>query len=211
MDECRNTLHELLNSVIKVGQKIDPPAICRSLKICSQQSHCMAADSQPICGICRIVIQELAKLLEDRKVDKVINSVLKEICLSLLGSQAQEQCTEFFNGTFEEWLLLLANKIDSAGTCQFLELCEAKVAKRAFGFDINACDTCMEVVKKAKRVAESTKFVDDLRTLFDRVCKITLVYEQKCRDVLNHKLDVILKKLKETEPRTLCKEIGLCN
>ncbi|KAF8571772.1 hypothetical protein P879_05722 [Paragonimus westermani] len=205
VDECRNTLHGLFNSAIKAAEKIDPPTICRSLRLCSQQSHCMASDTQPTCEICRIVTQELARLLKDKGVEKVVNSMLKEMCPSLPDPQTQKQCTEFFNGTFEEWLLTLSSKIDSTGTCQFLELCEAKVAKRAFGFDISACDTCMDVVKKVKRVAESKKLVDDLRTLFDRVCKFAFVYEQKCRDALNHKLDVILKKLKETDPRTLCK------
>ncbi|KAA3671060.1 uncharacterized protein DEA37_0002047, partial [Paragonimus westermani] len=200
VDECRNTLHGLLISVIKAAEKIDPPAICRSLRLCSQQSHCMASDTQPTCEICRIVVQELAKLLEDKGVEKVVNSMLKEACPSLPDSQAQKQsvpihlnccdlfrfhslskCTEFFNGTFEEWLLTLASKIDLTGTCQFLELCETKVAMRAFGFDITACDTCMDVVKKAKRVAESKKLVDDLRTLFKRVCKFAFAYEQKVR------------------------------
>jgi saposin len=186
-------------------EKID---ICQKLGFCEKTNE--IPDNGISCTMCKKVVEEVERLLLNKKVESEIIEALSNLCKKF-PAPYDGLCTNFVQSYTVQILQLIEQGIEKIEICKKFGYCAAANAivdqSNAMG-----CTMCTTIVEQIEKAMVSTKVESEIVELVKKLCgKLPAPYSTLCDSLVQQYVPVIMQWLEQgLEHIEICKKLGFC-
>lgn len=122
--DCNHFVDEYADALISIlAEDVSPKEACTLLGLC-QISIIQIQDSVAECALCRAIISQIDKLLDNSKVDIEIEEIIQKVCKYLPADQ-QDKCNAMVEIYGPSIINMLRNHVASEKMCDKMALCSS--------------------------------------------------------------------------------------
>lgn len=255
-DTCKDIIDRFEPDIIKLLLKnIDPYTICKEIGLCSSSKlqalqpglmgilspmdtlpleGVKTGSSQPVgsegsCSICKMVLNAVDNLLEQKSSLADIKKALDAVCRDVMPGTIADECVKFVDTYSEVVINYIVLNLDAEAICKEIKLCSAQIRtpslvhvpllKNTKGVSKNlkigsdtGCMICKTVAQFVDGLLKMNATEEEVKKALQTVCTILPAeLSEQCKSFVDQYGDLVLQLLaKELDPETVCKTIGLC-
>ncbi|KAL9985000.1 hypothetical protein ACROYT_G007351 [Oculina patagonica] len=174
--------------------------------------------ASPECVLCEFVMDKLDSILKENATEEEIKEALDKVC-SYLPSAISSECQQFVDQYAEAILEILAQELDPKMVCSALGLCtsgEQQTAKQRTKILVpgsnETCEICETLMTYLKNLLADNATQQEILKLLEEGCSLLpSQLSSECNAIVSEYGPVILDLIAQSDPHTLCEEIGLCS
>lgn len=174
--------------------------------------------ASPLCIICEFAMTELKTLLSENATQQDIEKALEEVC-SLLPSTIRSECDQFVEQYGPAIVAILLQELDPSKVCTALGLCASEEHHKAMQKPVTlvvgsneTCEICETVMTYLKSLLADNATKQEILQLLKDLCNdLPAQISSECSAIVSEYGPAILDLIAESDPKTLCEEIGLCD
>ncbi|XP_020606225.1 prosaposin-like [Orbicella faveolata] len=169
------------------------------------------------CILCEFVMKELDSILQENATQQEIEEALDEVC-SLLPDTVKTECEQFVDQYAPAIIAILSQELDPSVVCTTLGLCDSnkhsKVMEKTVTFvpgSNQTCQICEAVMTYVKNLLADNATQQEILSLLKEGCSLLpSQLSAECNAIVSEYGPAILDLIAESDPHTLCEQIGLC-
>ncbi|RMX42497.1 hypothetical protein pdam_00020424 [Pocillopora damicornis] len=168
------------------------------------------------CILCEFIMDKLDSILKQNATREEIEEALDKVC-SYLPSSISSECTQFINQYSDAILQILAQELDPKEVCTALQLCtsQAKAMEKPkihLPKSNETCEICDTVMTYLKMFLAENETQQEILNVLKQLCSyLPEQLSSECTAIVTEYGPALLNLIAESDPETLCEEIGLCS
>ncbi|XP_048579093.1 prosaposin [Nematostella vectensis] len=170
------------------------------------------------CVLCEFVMKELDDMLSKNSTQQEIIQAVEKVC-SILPSTIKSKCDQFVQEYGPALIEILEQEVSPKLVCTTLGLCanrEHRIAmRRSHKLVIGSnetCEICTTVMTYLKAFLKNNATDEEIVNFLEKVCNyLPSQIASECNAIVSEYGSTVLQIIANTDPTTLCKEIGLCS
>lgn len=172
--------------------------------------------ASPQCILCEFIMDKLDSILKQNATRQEIEDALDKVC-SYLPSSISAECTQFINQYGDAILQILAQELDPKEVCTALQICTSEVKamekpKVHLPNSNETCKICETVMTGLKVFLADNDTQQEIINALKTFCGyLPDQIASECTAVVAEYGPAILNLIADSDPATLCEEIGLCS
>lgn len=179
--DCNKFVDEYADALISIlAEDVSPKEACALLGLC-QISIIQIQDSVAECALCRAIISQIDKLLDNSKVDAEIEEIIQKVCKYLPADQ-QDKCNAMVEIYGPSIINMLKNHVASEKMCDKMALCSSN-DYFAMSFKNSRV---LRSINELKKCTWGTSFVCGSEEM-TRLCNVT----KQCEDYRKNGKDLL--------------------
>ncbi|VEN60890.1 unnamed protein product [Callosobruchus maculatus] len=164
-------------------------------------------EDSPQCVLCEFIMKEIEDQLKDKKNDRKIEDIVRDIC-SVMPHSVKKQCNDFVDKYADTVIQLLIQALEPSEICTMMKLCHDQLT--SMKVEILDCPICEMTVEAMEKVLSNPNVDHEIEHVLEKTCRgLPQKYRHKCYDiVISHGFEISSNL--ESSKFSICKQIGYC-
>ncbi|XP_053160712.1 prosaposin [Hemicordylus capensis] len=238
-DLCKDYISQYSDLAIQMIMHMRPEDICSMVGLCSSQksmplqslvpaiaisevkaesaeNSVNQAESFSLCGVCKVVVEEVDRLLESNKTKEEVVLGIRAVCL-LLPHKIRDQCKDFVDVYGKAVIDMLLEATGPKEVCIMLKLCANDVlpAENIVPVQLptgDVCDVCKMIVAYADKQLAKNATSKEIEEFLEKICSVLpKAYKDQCDNFVEQYEPTVVQLLTEImDPNFVCTKLGVC-
>ncbi|XP_053307225.1 prosaposin [Spea bombifrons] len=242
-DMCKTYVKQYSDIAIQVLLQMKPEQLCALVGFCDQKSAPLQTltpakeiipaaklqpaiqikqeasfETNPICELCQIMVQELESLLEDERTEESIEKALEKVC-NIIPHKYTQKCKDFVETYSKAIISLLEQEVNPKMICSILGVCSAREHAKIVKLNPEkvksggSCQVCKMIVKYIDELLEKNATELKIQDALKKVCNfLPDSVQDECRALVAEYEPMFVQILLQAlEPSFVCMKMNLCD
>nr|XP_056706490.1 prosaposin-like [Euleptes europaea] len=239
VDQCKDYISQYSDLAIQLFVQMSPQSLCGMVGLCSSlksvplqtlvpakaihevkveplENSLSQAESFSLCDACKIMVEEVASLLESNRTEEEMVHGMEEVC-SVLPEKMRDECKSFVEVYGRAIIDMLLEATDPKLVCVMLKCCANKAIPAEIIAPVQAqagdvCDVCKMVVAYLDKQLEKNATTAEIEAALEKVCSmLPQSYCDQCDQFVEQYEPMAVQLLAEMmDPAFVCSKLGVC-
>ncbi|VEN60891.1 unnamed protein product [Callosobruchus maculatus] len=166
-------------------------------------------EDSPQCVLCEFIMKEIEDQLKDKKNDRKIEDIVRDIC-SVMPHSVKKQCNDFVDKYADTVIQLLIQALEPSEICTMMKLCHDQLT--SMKVEILDCPICEMTVEAMEKVLSNPNVDHEIEHVLEKTCRgLPQKYRHKCGELVDEYGDAVFDMLIHyTDKKSICRKLGYC-